>query len=75
MDPTSQQQLLTNLQEDLDRAVWRFRVNQNKIIHLAYYAERLNRGPQSALTCEEKASIKAKLVYVSKRISPSLETT
>ena len=69
MDPASQQQLLSNLREDHDRAVWRLRVNQNKIIHLAYYAERLNRGLQSALTCEEKACIKAKLVYVSKRIN------
>ena len=68
MDPTSKQQLLTSLQEDLDRAVWRFRVNQGNINYLAHYAERLNRRIQSALTTEEKAHIQAKLVHVSKCI-------
>ena len=69
MDPTSQERKLTNLQKDHDRIVSRLRVTENKIIHLAHYAERLNRHLQSPLTCEEKDCIKAKLVHFSKRLA------
>ena len=69
MDPTSQDRKLTNLQKDHDRIVSRLCVTENKIIHLAHYAERLNRRLQSPLTREEKDCIKAKLVHLSKRLA------
>ena len=69
MDPTSQERKLTNLQKDHDRIFSRLHVTENKIIHLAHYAERLNRRLQSPLTCEEKDCIKAKLVHLSKRLA------
>ena len=69
MDPTSEERKLTNLQNDHDRIVSKLRVTEHKIIHLAHYAERLNRRLQSPLTCEEKDCMKAKLVHLSKRLT------
>ena len=69
MVPTSQERKLTNLQKAHDRIVSRLRVTENKIIHLAHYAGRLNRRLQSPLTYEEKDCIKAKLVHLSNRLA------
>ena len=69
MGSTSQERKLTNLQKDQDRIVSKLRVTENKIIHVAHYAERLHRRLQSPLTCEEKDCIKAKLVHLSKHLA------